>query len=103
MLIVIGRGVVAEGKRDELIEAAKDMQEASRGEEGCIDYGFFTSIEDPDQFIAVELWKDHEALTEHFQTEWLARFGPILGASVVGAPTVEVHEVSGQAALPSFE
>ncbi len=33
----------------------KTMQEASRTEPGWIDYGFYASLEDADEFIAVEL------------------------------------------------
>ena len=42
------------------------MQSESRQEPGCLRYGFYTSVEDPDEFVAVEEWESAEALRAHF-------------------------------------
>ncbi len=56
MIIVIGRVGSAPGKREELIERLRWMQEQSRLEPGCLRYGFFESVEDETEFVAVEEW-----------------------------------------------
>lgn len=101
-LIVIGRVGVAEGKHDELRALMETMQTASRQEPGCADYGFFVAIEDPDQFVAVELWESKEALQTHFEAPSVANFGAGLGGLIAGAPSVEIHQVEKTARFPDI-
>jgi len=103
MLIVIGRVGCAEGKREEFVEVMKTMQDASRQEPGCINYGFFAAVEDPDQFVAVELWESREALETHFGASSVANFGAGLGGLIAGAPEVKIHHVEKTTDFPSFE
>lgn len=71
---------------------------ASRGEDGCLHYGYARDIIDPDLIVVTELWRDQAALDRHFATvhlaEWRAAW-PALGitdrslvAYEVGAPRV---------------
>jgi quinol monooxygenase YgiN len=103
MLIVIGRVGCAEGRRDDFVQLMKTMQDASRQEPGCIKYGFFAAVEDPDQFVAVELWESREALETHFGAPSVANFGAGLAGLVAGAPSVEIHHVEKTTQFPSFD
>jgi quinol monooxygenase YgiN len=103
MLIVIGRVACAEGKREELIGHMKTMQEASRAEPGCLDYGFSAAVEDPDRFIAVELWESKEALATHFGAPSVAAFSAGLGDLVAGVPKVEIHHVEKTTDFPNLD
>jgi quinol monooxygenase YgiN len=103
MLIVIGRVGCAEGKREEFVAHMKTMQEASRQEPGCIDYGFFAAIEDPDQFVAVELWESKEALETHFGAPSVANFGDGLAGLVAGTPSIELHHVEKVTDFPNLD
>jgi quinol monooxygenase YgiN len=103
MVLVIGRVSCAEENRDELVAAAKRMQEASREEEGCIRYGFFAAVEDPLSFIAVEEWADRPSLDRHFQTPHLAEFAQRLGELVSERPEVAIHEVADTKPFPGRE
>lgn len=100
MVIVIGRVSCTEDNRDELIEAAGVMQEASRGEEGCIRYGFFSAVEDPLAFVAVEEWTDRAALDAHFEQPHLKEFTARLGELVSARPEVAIHEVGETSPFP---
>ena len=62
MIVVIGRVRCAEQNREALLAALTRMQDQSRKEEGCLRYGFFSAVEDPLGFVAVEEWADREAL-----------------------------------------
>jgi quinol monooxygenase YgiN len=103
MLIVIGRVGCAAGKRDELVEAMRAMEDESRQEPGCIRYGFYASVEDPDQFIAVEEWESKEALENHFGAPSVAGFGSKLGGLIAGTPTVDIHHVEKTTDFPNLD
>lgn len=47
VIVVIGRVKCSEENRAELIAAFERMQEASRLEDGCLRYGFYAAVEDP--------------------------------------------------------
>ena len=71
----------------------REMQDASRGEPGCLRYGFYGAVEDPDEFIAVEEWESVAALRDHFATSSLARFAAGLGELVARPPEVAIHAI----------
>ncbi|HYU60183.1 MAG TPA: putative quinol monooxygenase [Solirubrobacterales bacterium] len=100
MLIVIGRVECRPEDRDDLIAAFEEMQGNSRREEGCMRYGFFTAVEDPLSFIAVEEWADREALDRHFAQPHLHEFARRLGELISARPEVAIHEVADTKPFP---
>ena len=100
MVLVIGRGRCAPEHRDMLIELGKEMQEKSRQEDGCLSYSFFTAIEDPNRFVAVEEWRDRVALDRHFTQPHLQEFTRGLGEVVSERPEVAIHEVADTEPVP---
>jgi quinol monooxygenase YgiN len=100
MLLVIGRVKCERENREELIAALEEMQDQSRREEGCIRYGFFTAVEDPLTFVAVEEWQDREALDRHFAEPHLQSFATKLLELVSERPEVAIHEVSESNPFP---
>ena len=99
-IIVIGRVACRPDQRQALIALLTEMQDNSRREEGCIEYGFFEAIESPNTFIAVEEWASREALDSHFAQPHLARFAEGLPAAIDGTPSVALNQVSGVAPFP---
>jgi quinol monooxygenase YgiN len=100
MLLVIGRVKCASDAREELIALLERMQNDSRREDGCLRYGFFAAVEDEHSFVAVEEWRDREALDRHFAQPHLARFTAGLLELVSERPEVAIHEVSGTSPFP---
>jgi quinol monooxygenase YgiN len=100
MLLVIGRVRCDPARRVELIGLLTDMQDESRREDGCIRYGFFAAVEDPLGFIAVEEWRDREALDRHFAQPHLREFGRRLLEVVSERPEVAIHEVTDTKPFP---
>jgi quinol monooxygenase YgiN len=84
----------------ELIGLLTDMQDESRREDGCIRYGFFAAVEDPLGFIAVEEWRDREALDRHFAQPHLHEFSRRLLEVVSERPEVAIHEVTDTKPFP---
>jgi quinol monooxygenase YgiN len=52
----------------QLLSELKKVQEASRQENGCIQYNLHKSIED-NTFVLYEEWENNEAIVNHSQTE----------------------------------
>ncbi len=100
MLLVIGRVRCDSENRGELIELLEKMQDDSRREEGCLRYGFFSAVEDPLSFIAVEEWADREALDRHFAEPHLHEFTGRLLELISERPEVAVHEIAGTSGFP---
>jgi quinol monooxygenase YgiN len=103
MLIVIARAGCAADKRDELVELARWMQNESRQEPGCLNYGFFVSLDDPTEFVAVEEWESKEALQTHFGAPSVARFGAELGDLIDRPPEVRIHVVDRTTDFPNLD
>ena len=103
MLLVIGRVECAPEQRDQLVELFKTMQEKSRREDGCIRYGFFEAVEDPNGFVAVEEWADREALDRHFAQPHLREFATGLLELVSARPEVAIHEIAETKPFPGRE
>ncbi len=99
-IIVIGRVACRPDQRQALIALLTEMQDNSRREEGCIEYGFFEAIETPNTFIAVEEWASREALDAHFAQGHLAEFASKLPDAIDGTPSVTLNEVAGVAPFP---
>jgi quinol monooxygenase YgiN len=100
VLLVIGRVRCGPENRDRLIALMTEMQDNSRREEGCIRYGFFSAVEDPLSFVAVEEWADREALDRHFAQPHLREFATGLGELVSERPEVAIHEIADTSPFP---
>jgi len=92
---VIGRVRCEPERREELVGLLVGMQDESRREDGCLRYGFFAAVEDPLSFVAVEEWRDREALDAHFAQPHLREFTRRLLETVSGRPEVAIHDVAG--------
>jgi quinol monooxygenase YgiN len=93
MILVIGRVRCLEEQRHELVSLFQTMQTESRREDGCLRYGFFAAVEDPLSFVAVEEWRDREALDLHFGQRHLHGFTRGLLERVSERPEIAIHEV----------
>lgn len=74
MIIVNATLEPVEGKKEEIIEKASSLIEASRTHEGNISYDLYSNVQDNSLFF-VEKWESKEALQKHMQTEEFLTFG----------------------------
>jgi len=85
--------------REQAIAAAHALQSETLHEPGCIEYRFWTALEDPDAILALEIWESEQALQSHLRTPHVTRFNETL-AGVLDAPlSVTRHEVSASGPL----
>ncbi len=60
---------VSEENRAALLNAAKQLVEASKVENGCVAYDLFASATRDDVYMICETWADAEVLAKHEQSE----------------------------------
>jgi quinol monooxygenase YgiN len=100
MVIVIARVRPLPGRRDDLVALLREVQDASRLDDGCLNYGYFSEIADGDSFVAVEEWSDGSALEAHLRTPHVGRLIGALPDLVHWPPEIQAHEVSHSGPLP---
>ena len=72
MVIVEGQFQVDDIERARPLMAV--MIEASRAEEGCLDYAYGEDVLQPGVIRVIERWRDREALDAHFDSVHLKRW-----------------------------
>jgi quinol monooxygenase YgiN len=84
MLLILGTVRLPPGNLAAARPAMRRMVDASRAEEGCVEYGYAEDVFDPGLIHVKELWTDQAALDHHFGSshiaEWRAAW-PDLGIS----------------------
>src|SRR5436305_5656553 len=100
LVIVIARVRLRPDNREESLALLTEIQEASRADDGCLNYGYYTDIADPESLVAVEEWRHMAALQAHLRTPHVARLLEALPDSVAAPPEIVVHEVASSGPLP---
>ena len=72
MIVVVGRAVTDDARREDFIRIAQAVARASRGEDGCRSYRVYEDTERPNEFVFVEEWESTEALVFCELLEWRA-------------------------------
>jgi quinol monooxygenase YgiN len=98
-ILVTARIHARPDSRDELVRLLVDVRDATLAEDGCESYGYYAAVDDPNQIVAVEEWRDQEALTAHFGTPHVARLMAEAPGLLTAAPEIVAHEVAGSRAL----
>ena len=73
-VFIFARLHAAPGKREVVREAMWRIQGPTRVEPGCLSYGAFQSVRDPDEFFIHTRWKDLRAFEEHAELPHTVRF-----------------------------
>lgn len=92
MIIVTGSITLLEGKRDDMISASEAMIEASRAEEGCVEYRYAFDLQDDTIVAFTEVWTDMAALRAHLATPHMAAFREATMELVAGRPEMTIWQ-----------
>jgi quinol monooxygenase YgiN len=98
MIVVAGRAVVRAECVEEAKAAAVAVTGPSLGDAGCITYRFFSSVENPAEFLVFEEWESAEALDSHLRQEHVKQFFATITPLLEAAPVITRYEVTD--ALP---
>lgn len=74
MIIVHGIIPIKPDRREEALQLARDMSEATQTEEGCVSYDFYVGLRDPYTLVLLQEWDSVEAWMEHFRTAHMKAF-----------------------------
>jgi quinol monooxygenase YgiN len=100
MVIVIARFRPRPDRFDEFLALLRDVQAASREDDGCLNYGYYREVADDMAFVAVEEWADAAALESHLRQPHIARLIAALPEHAAEPPQIVAHTVSESGPLP---
>ncbi len=75
------------------------MLEASRAEDGCLEYAYAEDVAEPGLIRVFEAWRDQAALDAHFQTPHLAAWRAAWPEFGVSDRRLIAYEVASQRAV----
>lgn len=79
MIVLIVTYKCKEGMREKFFEAikAEGLDAASRAEEGNMKYNYYLSMEDKNELLLVENWRDADAIAIHNEQAHFKRLGEL--------------------------
>ena len=101
MLVVLAEARFDPAQTEQVRAVARPMILASRAEPGCAGYDYAFDLLEPDLMRVRELWKDEQALQDHFATPHMAVF--LKGLRDLGprSVTVKCHELGPERKMPN--
>jgi len=72
MIVVVGQFRLPPERMEEARPVMRRVMEATRAEDGCIEYNYGEDVLDPGLIRVSELWQSREQLSAHMQTEHMA-------------------------------
>lgn len=75
--------------REAIVAGLAELVEATRGEEGCLDYVAYESAATPGMMVTVETWRSQADLDDHMTTPHIAKAFEVLGPALDGE--VAIH------------
>lgn len=93
MLLIVGTVRLPPEKLAAARPVMRAMVEASRAEDGCLDYGYAEDVLDPGLIHVKELWRDQAALDQHFMAPHLAEWRAAWPALGIGERNLQVYDV----------
>jgi quinol monooxygenase YgiN len=79
MIIVSGKAKVKPGALKQVQSAMETVIQATRNEDGCIDYSYGIDVLDADTIVVLEYWESWDALKKHFTQPHMAVWVKTLG------------------------
>jgi len=99
MLVIHAEFPIDPDRREEALDAARDLVEATTEEPGAIEYSAATDIQDGTVLRFVERYEDEAAFEAHAASEHFAAFEERLPDLLVGEPEVMRYDVASATEL----
>ena len=100
MLVVLSEARFDPAQTEQVRAVARPMIEASRAEPGYAGYDYAFDLLEPDLMRVRELWRDEQALKDHFATPHMATFLKALRALKHRSVTVKCYELGPERRMP---
>jgi quinol monooxygenase YgiN len=101
MLVVLAEARFDPKDTEQVRAVARPMIEASRAEPGCGGYDYAFDLLDPGLMRVRELWRDEQALKDHFATPHMAAFLNSLRALRPSTVMVKCYELGAEKKMPN--
>jgi quinol monooxygenase YgiN len=92
MIKIVAKMPVKEELKEQFVATAKELVEKSAAEAGNISYSLNASLENPNVFAMIEIWKDQAAIESHNNTEHFTGILPKLADMCAGEITIDQYE-----------
>jgi quinol monooxygenase YgiN len=94
MLLIVGTVRLPPDNMDAARPFMKRMADASRLEEGCVDYGYAEDIFEPGLIHVKEMWTSQSALDRHFASSHIAEWRAAWPSLGIGDRDLRAYDVS---------
>ncbi len=96
---VIGQFRMPAANMEQARPLMRKVMEATRAEDGCIEYNYAEDVLDPGLIRVSEVWQSREQLTAHLATDHMRVWGEERVALGLSGRVITVFEVSGSTVL----
>lgn len=94
MLLIVGTVRLPAQNIETARPIMKRMADASRAEEGCVEYGYAEDMFEPGLIHVKEMWVNQSALDRHFAAPHLAEWRAAWPSLGIGERNLQVYDVS---------
>ncbi|HTX76347.1 MAG TPA: putative quinol monooxygenase [Terracidiphilus sp.] len=94
MLLITGTIRLPAGNLSAARPRMRRMIEASRAEDGCVEYSYAEDVLDAGLIHVTELWRDRAALDRHFASDHIAEWRASWQGLEIRDRNLRVYEVS---------
>lgn len=92
MIMLTGRFSIDPYKRAAFLLFAKGMISRTRRQTGCMGFGIFEDIVQPNTFVIFEQWERNEDFDRHTASDLFLHDDEVLMTFVVGEPSFDEYE-----------
>jgi quinol monooxygenase YgiN len=93
MLLIVGTIRLLTHNMNAARPIMKRMVEASRAEQGCVEYSYAEDVFDPGLIHVKELWTDQDSLDRHFLSAHIAKWRATWPSLGIGDRDLRIYEV----------
>ncbi len=73
MIVIVVKPPVRPKYADQWLTLVEDFTQAARSEPGCISFDWFRGLEDPNEFVLVEIFENEAASKAHVESDAFSR------------------------------
>lgn len=88
MIFITAKFLVKPEHADDWAELSRQFTEATRAEEGCLWFGWSRSLDNPQEYVLVEAFRDGDAGGAHVQSDHFKQATETLPSYLVETPKI---------------
>jgi quinol monooxygenase YgiN len=96
MIFIVVKFPIRPDKLDEWETVREEHTRGARSEEGCLFFGYSRSVDDPNEYVCVEAFRDNDAAAHHVSTQAFKDFVERMPDIVSAHPQIINTVIEGQ-------